>query len=1261
MKLKQPYLILFLTLLVIFSCNKVKQMQETEMGEKVLTRKLTNPKVTKLNINEGYFINQYSGDTIQPIINSIGDTIITGVLRTIKGTVIHPDSVVKPITIPAVEPKVASPRLNIHKVPENLTSYPLNKDSLKTIKPGIETSSFILVNSTGDIIPTGVPIPVNGRVLSLKFPKPEHVSLPQIKDNNYIKFLGIDQNMPTLLYKSIFKDSRGNIWLGTLRSGIIMYDGNNIFSFSENRILEDIGINSICEDSRGNLWFGTYKEGVLMYNGHKFIQFSEKEGLSNNDVEAIMEDLDGNLWFGTRKGLCKYDGNSFIHFTKKEGLNDNWILNIIEDKQGNLWIITNDGSINMYNEEGFVNFPKKGKMKPNSSASMFEDSLGNLWFGINGNGAIMYDGEKFLHFTKKEGLSGNIVYEIKEDSQGYIWMGTENGLSRYDGNIVPEGYATFIHYTENEGYPSHAEGILEGIDGQMWFASTIHGLYKYKINGFRNYTTKEGLSDNTIYSIFEDSQGALWFGSHYGGVNRNIGISEISSSGVDKDAQIKLSKIHTGFAHFAKDNGLNHTTSIFEDNLGNMWFASGKGGVSKFNGEYFTHFSEREGLLSFRAWDITQDYQNNLWISSYFKGISVYNGDYFTHYTDKNGLSNVQIESIVNDKNDNLWIASYGGGVSRYKDGTITHFTEKEGMSSNKVFSVYEDTRGNLWFGTADAGVSMFDGKRFTYYTEEDGLSNNTIWSIIEDNDHNIWLGTQKGLSLLVFDPVNSQSFPTIQTFDRQDGLNAMSFLRNSVIIDKNNSIWWGTTNGITRLDLNNFKISDKSPSINLNQIAIKGKFIDYRNIKDGLNSIITFDSVARFQNYPLKLSLPYDQNHLTFHFSAIDWSAPDKIKYSYKMDGLSDKWSEPIKESKAEYRNLSYGKFTFKVKAIGAAQIWSKPFEYSFYIAPPWWHTWWARITYAISGILLVVGIVKIRTNSINKQKTELKLIVKNRTKKISSQKEELEISINQLKKSQSLLVQSKKMASIGILIAGITHEINNPVNFTRASSIALNQDVEEILELIEKYKTIIQIHPELLKEIEEYEKSIDLDSIISAVKESIADINNGTKRTMDLVGGLKEFSHNEKGNKLAFNINDGINNAVNLLKGKINNKITLIKDLDKNVETIMCHINQIERLFVNLIDNALDAVDKEGKIIIRSKNLGDQLLISIEDNGYGIADEDIDKIFDPFFTKKDIGKGTGLGLSISLGIINNHNGTVSINSILGEGTRIEILFPIK
>ncbi len=918
------------------------------------------PMVVDLNTGEGYKINPVTGDSIQAIINSMGDTVKTGVTYPMKGIVIDPGTVSLPVLILAGEPREVPANLNVHRIPEDLIIRPVHIiDLLTSSSFEAESSSFVLLNSKGDTLPTGIPIPAEGREVPCVQPQPVLTIPPGIQENASldIKYLDVYHGMISSQVISMLEDSRGNIWFGSTGGGAARYDGKKLSQFTDSEGLSGSWITSMLEDSQGNLWFGTLGEGVIQFNGETFTHFTEKEGLSNNTIEALLEDRKGNLWIGTMGGgVSMYDGFAFTHFTTKEGLSSNRVLSILEDKLGNLWFGTMSG-VDMFNGEVFRHYSENDGSPEYPVNSILEDLDGNLWFGTSGGGARRYNGDTYVYFTEKEGLSSNQVEAILEDSQGNLWFATVGG------GVCMYKDSTFTHFTEEEGLSGKwIISILEDRQGNIWFGSVGDGVSIFNGQSFRHYTENEGLNSRAIYSMLEDSQGKLWFGTMYGGVSMYDGES---------------------FRHYTEIEGLAYNTveSILEDSQGNLWFGLGSGGVSMYTGKSFTHFTSEEGFSNYSVGSILEDGLGNIWFGTYGGGLIKYNGTFFTHFTEAEGLGSNMVESLLEDGQGRLWIGTLGG-VSMYNGEEVTNFSEREGLSSNLIGCITEDSHGNLWFGTMTRGGCMFDGNRFTIYTKNEGLGDNHIQSIVEDSKGNIWLSTGHGLNMIDFK--SGYDSVHIHSYGLQDGLKGIHFLQNSVLSDSKDRLWWGSNAGLTMLDINAFETINLAPDIHLTSIDINGAFIDYRSRN--------YSEVASYYNYPLNLELPYYKNHLTFYYSAFDWKAPHKIRYSYRITGLDESWSDPSDEAKADYRNLPYGTHTFKVKAIGAAQIWSDPLEYTFTINPPWWHTWWARAGYGILGLLLILGLIQWRTSSLKKRQKELEYTVEERTLEISEKNEELE-----------------------------------------------------------------------------------------------------------------------------------------------------------------------------------------------------------------------------------------------------------------------------
>jgi ligand-binding sensor domain-containing protein/class 3 adenylate cyclase len=767
-----------------------------------------------------------------------------------KGYVVPKDSMAEPqvvlvdesklTKVPVGKPKVVPTNINVHPAGVGKVIV-LDETKLRKIVPGTDTFA----------LPKTVPAidsPFVAGISEVVVAKD-----PYIRDQNPQNFSSFSklQGLKHDAISCMMQDQKGNLWFGTLGGGVSKYDGKSFTHFTEKEGLSNNTVYSILQDQSGNMWFGTDGGGVSKYDGNSFTHFTEKEGLSNNIVFSILEDQSGSLWFATLGGgvsklaLSKVEGHdhySFTHFTEKEGLSNNIVLSILEDRIGNLWFGTLGGGVSKlalskvegYDHYSFTHFTEKEGLSNNRVKSILQDQIGNLWFGTLGGGVTKYDGNRveemarlikegkpippraqqdllkengklvksFTHFTEKEGLLNNTVLSILQDQSGNLWFGTNGGLSKYDGNFVSIA-------DDNKEQKFHKQNTEQNISKKSKEAS----------KSFTHFTEKEGLSNNTVFSILQDQSGNMWFGTDGGGVSKYDG---------------------NLFTHFTEKEGLpnNQVFSILEDQSGNLWFGTYGGGVTKYDGNSFTHFTEKEGLSNNRVYSILQDQSGNMWFGT-DGGVSKYDGNSFIHFTKKEGLSNNIVLSILQDQIGNLWFGTEGGGVTKYdgnrveeierliKEGrpippraqqdlkkengklvkSFTHFTEKEGLSNNSVRSILQDQSGNLWFGTLGGGVSKlalskvegYDHYSFTHFTEKEGLSNNQVLSILEDQSGSLWFATLGGgISKLALSKVKGYANYSFTYFTEREGL-SNNYVFN-MLQDKAGNLWFGTRFGLNKL-----------------------------------------------------------------------------------------------------------------------------------------------------------------------------------------------------------------------------------------------------------------------------------------------------------------------------------------------------------------------------------------------------------------------------------------------------------------------------
>lgn len=1044
-----------LFILFLFACRNNKQDQEIQLSI------FSQPKSIKANPKGGYLVNFITGDSISVLINSLGDTLITGIPIAARGRMIDSDSTTNPklVTISSEsELTKINAHANVHIVPKNIAVTGIHQDSLKqsaVVEIAKGDTSHYFLNSLGQKVKTGYSFPVRGKSIAAIQPKPVKALEPRFKDDALydIRYLDVDQGMQSSYVKCVFEDQSGNLWFGSYGGGVSKYDGQYFIHYSKKEGLSDNVVSVIAQDKSGNLWFGTNGGGVSKYDGHSFVHYNEGQGLINNEISSIIEDRRGNLWFGTNGGgVTKFNpdrrgtGGDFTHYTEKEGLSNNKVRSIVEDQSGNIWFGTYGGGVSKYTPNSlgsggiFIHFTEDYGLSSNYVNVMMEDQSGNLWIGTEVSGVTKYEldslgtGGGFIHYAEKEGLiSDNGVSAILEDRNGNIWFGNYGGgVSKFITDSLGIG-GSFTHYSESEGLADNRiMSITEDRSGNIWFGTYGRGVSVLNPQSYRSFTKKEGLIDSEVQSILEDRRGNLWVGT-WNGVLKYMPDSLGTGS----------------FIHYTNREGLhiNYTRSILEDRSGNLWFGTYGKGVVKyvpdslgFGGRYMT-YTEKEGLSSDIVILMIEDHRGNLWFGTYGGGVSKYTpnrhgtGGSFTHFTEKEGLSDNRVRSILEDQNCNIWIGTDGGGVSKFNPdslgtgGSFTHYTEKEGLSSNRVCAILEDRIGNIWIGTNGRGITKYDpdslgtGGTFSYYTEKEGLTNNKVMTFLEDNSGAIWISTENGLTELgVVEGVdsapllNGQKTKKLRYAIRQhgnnDGLKGVDFYTNSAYLDSKNRAWWGSGKCLTMLDLNKYSPATVTPRIQLRQVEINDQYIDFRNISDSLIPNVEYEGVQPFENYPLNLKLTYSKNHLTFRFSAIEWSAPHKIRYSYLLQGLNKAWSPPNFESKADFRNLPYGDFIFKIRAIGESGEWSEPFLYEFTIYPPWWHTWWARFAFGITAIALVAWIVRWRTR-------KLKEIQNKQEKEVEAATKDLVLKNEEISKQKDIVQESHKEITDSIIYA--------------------------------------------------------------------------------------------------------------------------------------------------------------------------------------------------------------------------------------------------
>ena len=280
---------------------------------------------------------------------------------------------------------------------------------------------------------------------------------------------------------------------------------------------------------------------------------------------------------------------------------------------------------------------------------------------------------------------------------------------------------------------------------------------------------------------------------------------------------------------------------------------------------------------------------------------------------------------------------------------------------------------------------------------------------------------------------------------------------------------------------------------------------------------------------------------------------------------------------------------------------------------------------------------------------------------KTTEAQKRELELSVENLKLAQSQLVQSEKMASVGVLTAGIAHELNNPINFMSGNVFPLKQDLDEVFSVLKKYDEAIEANKlsEFFEEVNALKKEMDFSYLIQEIYSLLKGIEEGAHRSSEIIKGLRSFSRLDDEACQLYDIHEGIDSSLVLLHNKIKDRNIMVKKDFGDFEGLECYPSKFNQVIMNILTNSIQAMEDGGKLFIQTVSSDIGVKIIIKDTGKGMPPDVKEHIFEPFYTTKEVGKGTGLGLSISYGIIEKHNGNIDVISEPGKGTEFIISLP--
>jgi ligand-binding sensor domain-containing protein len=301
-----------------------------------------------------------------------------------------------------------------------------------------------------------------------------------------------DTTLVSQYIRSIFQDSKGNLWFGTIAEGVVRYDVKTLTYFSNPDGFINQTVYAINEDKNGNLWFGT-DQGVYKYDGKTFKNYNQKDGLSHIDIsrKSILVDKSGTVWAGTHRGVFRYDpaadrtgGQSFSLFQPLSAIN---IAGIMEDKNGNIWFASSANGVYRYDGKTITHIAAKEGLGENYAGGIAEDKAGNIWFTMK-NGICKYDGKTLTEYTPKDGLGGTEFWGIIIEQSGIVWITALGSTTRFDPSVSLPNPKAFTVFTSANGLNCCVQSMYQDKSGNIWWGAGS-GLFRF--NGYRFYQVKQ--------------------------------------------------------------------------------------------------------------------------------------------------------------------------------------------------------------------------------------------------------------------------------------------------------------------------------------------------------------------------------------------------------------------------------------------------------------------------------------------------------------------------------------------------------------------------------------------------------------------------------------------------------------------------------------------------------------------------------------------------------------------------------------------------
>lgn len=741
------------------------------------------------------------------------------------------------------------------------------------------------------------------------------VSFCQTVKNKLYLLENDEAEKPRIL--ALYQNSNGLILCGTTK-GLYRFDGFDFSLYAQDSGIH-AAVSSIFEtkDKRTLIGFDNGFIGELKNNNISLLTF--EEGFPKVAIKSITQDNNGIVWLGTAgEGIYYIKSNRLYNINEDDGLSDSYIYRLLY-LPGQGIIAASDRGINICDlrndKKNISTYTSRNGLPDNIVRCIFLAADNNLWLGMQDAGisAFKKDSGSFTHNDWNYGqvndliINGSKIYVATEDSSLLVFS--------YDKS----------QSSLKKLYADHTilkpACLLKDREGNIWSAGN-NELLRHGKDALEKIFRLTPNESTQVHCLHYSRDSALWF-------NVSGGLVRLYKSHNEwKSEKFKL----PDFSRIT-------ITALYEDVADNLWVGSLGKGITIFNHQTNKKQKLNEPLLANSNTICIAGDENIIWISG-LEGIVRAKLEYgrydFTSFNDTAGIGNKYVYNILCDSKKRVWFATDGEGISMLDDNKFNHLKNLKGYTGNVVYKIVEDNLGNIWYATYDKGVIKYDGKKFIAFTTSEGLSDMNISGMVKAGNY---------IAVICKDVINIIDPATgkINYIDKALSSLDINTDLNAFTSDEDGNIYFVSGNSIYSYTTDSTTIQQPGISIDKVELFLKND--------DILNSHV----------------LKYNQNNLSFYFTGIYYSEPERLQYQYKLDGFDKEWVN-TKDRVKNFPNLQPGDYIFRVRVslnrnfVNAAEV-----SYSFVIEKPFWMQAWFITVLALLIALLLFWLMKLREKNIN------------------------------------------------------------------------------------------------------------------------------------------------------------------------------------------------------------------------------------------------------------------------------------------------------